>query len=657
MAVLSALVAISCGKEPIKGGGDIHTDNSFEVDSEVLYNQDYMSESVRFSLKEGHEGEFSCSVSIDGKNVSSIIRIGSSASEFTSGDKVSLSSAQDVTFVFPTISEGKHKALFSFMRESVRKEIEVSYTERVPIIVTSAYTGEENVVFLESAGDLKSARIRMHLDGEAVSSMTVDGTVMSPPVAVDFTKTPSVVLGFVDKPSTGDHLVKITAETDKASCSATANFYESIDNEISLETYHEPAYLSDMLKISLKKGEPTVYNIKYTIDGSEEYKLLKSDGSALPTTFAASLDPNVPITCRFPRLSEGTHVIDFVFQAENESGEEKYRLKFNGYPSIGAEVSELHLLAPKLTLTTGQNYSGTYRISFNLDGSEYNGMLYNGTSVNSQTLLEFGPNQKKVFTFSKLEADGSHILKVTVLHGVTGEELESVQVNFSVEPMELVLKLNNDNSRDVYFTYSSPNNFSGQAITMRMEITAHAECPFIHETSLATTGAEIYITSANDTKISESVRITPGTKPVRLSIDKIDQMLDGLHTNLNASHQWRHPTKKRTVRLYGYIMSMGIKFIFGDDDSDVSFPVNVRIESCIYKENFHYPFQHMYPTWYTIPGPDAVYRKVDNIPNVSPTSNHIQEILPSVTLMVQGSESISDYPEGYPNNQETMLFL
>ena len=93
MAVLSALVAISCGKEPIKGGGDIHTDNSFEVDSEVLYNQDYMSESVRFSLKEGHEGEFSCSVSIDGKNVSSIIRIGSSATEFTSGDKVSLSSA------------------------------------------------------------------------------------------------------------------------------------------------------------------------------------------------------------------------------------------------------------------------------------------------------------------------------------------------------------------------------------------------------------------------------------------------------------------------------------------------------------------------------------------------------------------------------------
>ena len=100
---------------------------SFEIGSDIVWNAEYMAYTLRLSLKEGSDGDYLFSYSIDGDALIKLLSTGGGTVE--SGRELSLEGSKPAIYILPGLASDKeHTLSMEFTKDGVSR----SYNVKLP---------------------------------------------------------------------------------------------------------------------------------------------------------------------------------------------------------------------------------------------------------------------------------------------------------------------------------------------------------------------------------------------------------------------------------------------------------------------------------------------------------------------------------------------
>ena len=599
LLIASILPFVACNKMP--GNDPLHTDNSFELEVRASYATDYLRNSLHVSLKKGIEGEYSCSLLIDGGKVSGteIINLGS----FTSGDGVDLHLSSELTFILPVLTDGAHVASLTFTREGISRTVDVEYEQKPPITARPEITEDSCQLVLESTGMVGSCTVSIYVDGENVSEIIRDGAEVSCPITADFSKTSYMILTFPSDISTGSHVVTVIVRTSKGSYETMVNFYKDYANVISVTTLYRADQLCNAVQVKLEEGADRPYTVEYLIDNDPTLKVRSSSGYNVDSGFGVTLLKNAPVIYLLPRLSAGTHTATFRFTSEGVTSE--YNIRFEEFPPFSIEISDKDTATPGLTIRADDRVTGVFNIQFRLNDKDYEAMNSNGVTVGSLCSFDFTTQKEADYRFSAMEP-GEYNVSVTLTNesGATDVRNEFFSITKDYV-LKIVLGVDNTDDNNVRIFYYSPNNEFKESVRVAILYDFDWTLKYRHTQAIETNTDQSVVTNhSRRFERTDTVRITPGTKRQILPIDRLDEFMDDIHVSNHATHQWRWPffnPKIVRTEFYAYINSidMTLMFFVSDPSKAGRSPIKIEFEPLSPYKHLQYPYFYQYITWFT----------------------------------------------------------
>ncbi len=250
-AATAVSATLSCSKfnrpEPIN-------DMGFEIGSSVVFNSDYLCNTLSLGLKSGTEGDYTLDYVIDTDHTQKLsdLRGGS----VDSGDKVDLSLRNPVVYLLPKLPGEAHKLYMEISRDGVtRRDTVVFRTENA--VAVRMDTSEEldfsRVILTNRMGAAQTAyEASFFLDGESLSGIKYLGNEFGGAMELDFARSESYTfeLPYI---LAGEHTLRVDIRSESGSESTAVKFseperkpvtlvmaYNDITGQLTLRSDHNP---------------------------------------------------------------------------------------------------------------------------------------------------------------------------------------------------------------------------------------------------------------------------------------------------------------------------------------------------------------------------------------------------------------------------------
>lgn len=264
-------------------------DRGFKVGNDIAWNSDYLAYTLRLTLLEGADGEYTFNYSIDGDP---LIKIKSSGgSELESGSSVALSAKGTSVFLLPTLSEDKkHQMSLEFIRGDVSRKYALTLPNtaqrQVGVKVDAGLEFDYTRVVLTNlmGSTVSKYTVSFFLDGTLFTEMKYMNNTFDGTMEVDFSHSESYTfeMPFI---VAGEHTLKVDVRSSSGEESTSVVFTEPQRKKTSLKF----SYNDYTGKIMLSSDyNPLSTSFKVTLDvtvtGSVTYRHEQFFGIADPST-------------------------------------------------------------------------------------------------------------------------------------------------------------------------------------------------------------------------------------------------------------------------------------------------------------------------------------------------------------------------------------
>jgi len=240
-ALINVLFFICLSCSPFEGEVQLR-DLSFEVGTELVWNSDYLSWTLRLSLESGESGDYIFSYIVDSDPLVKLRSTGGGAIE--SGREMSLSDKAGAVLLLPQLTSGKvHTLSMEFTREGVSR----TYTLTLPdtaqrglgVSIDADPEKDFSGVTITSLMGLTvtSYNVTFILDGELLSGIKYMGGTFGGSMDLDFSEAESF---FFELPYllAGEHVLRVEVRSSKGSESSQTSFTEPQRRRTALHFYY-----------------------------------------------------------------------------------------------------------------------------------------------------------------------------------------------------------------------------------------------------------------------------------------------------------------------------------------------------------------------------------------------------------------------------------
>ena len=169
---------------------------SFEIGSDIVWNAEYMAYTLRLSLKEGSDGDYLFSYSIDGDALIKLLSTGGGTVE--SGRELSLEGSKPAIYILPGLASDKeHTLSMEFTKDGVSR----SYNVKLPDtsqngigirIDTDEALDFSRVILTNLMGpSVTTYNVTFYLDGELLTGIKYMSNTFEGTMDVDFARSES----------------------------------------------------------------------------------------------------------------------------------------------------------------------------------------------------------------------------------------------------------------------------------------------------------------------------------------------------------------------------------------------------------------------------------------------------------------------------------
>lgn len=387
----------------------------YNVKTDIVWDYEYMSYTLRLSLDYGEDGDYLFNYSIDSD--AAIYLKSDSNMEFLSGSNIALSKNSGRSFLLPTLSKGaEHTARLSFEYGGIINEYTVKLPETnqtaIGVSVNNSSSLEYTEVTLSNLMGASSStyEVSFSLDGQPLSDIKYLGNTFNGAMSINFAGTNSYLFQ-MPYLVPGDHVLKVDVTSSQSSESITVPFkepqrrstalsfsYNQYTGNLMVQSSYNPINTAFSITVDMTvRGKVTYRHPQFfgIADEQTEYFTLTGEssvGSIVPGLVASSIDGGKlktlmdGITANTREHAENAigNANQVTFHAQITSIELKFSTHSLGTYSGATAVS----ISPSSEISVSYTYSGLTN-----DYGE------NGTSV---TGAQFVVNGKIPYNVSKL---------------------------------------------------------------------------------------------------------------------------------------------------------------------------------------------------------------------------------------------------------------
>ena len=428
------------------------TDNSFEFDAAVAYDEATDAHRLTLTRKSGAEdNQYSIAFTIDGESTLSLTDMNGRVHEGSMTESFSEVSVRSYTL--SRLSPGEHTLTLDIRNEEFSQSLSVVF-----MIEDFSFAFDTKILFDEKT---KVHSLEVTLKKGAPSdtytvSFTVDNKEPRKTYQENFTD--SIVKTYrlaVQEP--GDHTVNLDISTGKHSLKAdlpyTVNDYSF---QMKADIEYDSSSLSHILFLTLMKGSrDETYTVSYTVDGGHTVKLISESGKELGASFTESFKDATIRSYDLTRADKGKHNMQIIVSTKDYSQTLEVPYAVDALPfSIHTEM-DISGSSSVLLLTLKEGDSATdYNATIQVDGK----------TVGSPK-VNFYNNPIYRYTLPTTRP-GKHDVSVQLTDTYTVEKM-SVSYNEPVRHpyLDITLKYNENSGKHIAQIGSNPYDISLKFVT------------------------------------------------------------------------------------------------------------------------------------------------------------------------------------------------
>lgn len=593
--ILSVVVSASAGSRTVSASFEQPFRN--EVSVRTVFLNEYLRNSVEIFLLSGRDASYVVTYSVDGDP--SLVLEDTNGAAFPSGSSLDISKTEKMTLFLPDGSNGEHEVTMSFSYEGNVSEHSFSYVTAPLLGAAVDVAGDVTVLELFSDGRLGACSLSFSLDGSQTSDLFANGAPVAMPYPYDFGNG-TCVFTFSDALPAGSHSITVTAQTSRSSVTVTTTFTEPLRAEFDASISYSPYYMRHILELSMTAGKSAEYAVSCIVDNDTSLSLTTENGERLGSSFTEEFTAGNRVVYLLPAFESGKHEarLEVSCNGTTFSWSFPWSVSFLASVSVGSTQCP----DPQVSITGLVATSHSYTLSFRLDGSPctvYNGSVSLGSTFESL----IGEGTTKTYGLKGLKL-GNHILEVTI-SSERGSETQKVEFSCTRPgPLKLVFGFDDYEKK---ITLTCPNNLYNEEIVIGMEETVTGCLKFIHTTWLQTWGAEIVTQNYKDIQRRDPITIIPSSKAVVLTNSYLWNMMDSMHLDHHATHQYRGSTFRDEFYADLDHVSLTISFSVGSGAPADGIPVIVDFQW----KDIYYPYSRL--TWNNSTSPEKATNEIKGI--------------------------------------------
>ena len=428
------------------------TDNSFEFDAAVAYDEATDAHRLTLTRKSGAEdNQYSIAFTIDGESTLSLTDMNGRVHEGSMTESFSEVSVRSYTL--SRLSPGEHTLTLDIRNEEFSQSLSVVF-----MIEDFSFAFDTKILFDEKT---KAHSLEVTLKKGAPSdtytvSFTVDNKEPRKTYQENFTD--SIVKTYrlaVQEP--GDHTVNLDISTGKHSLKAdlpyTVNDYSF---QMKADIEYDSSSLSHILFLTLMKGSrDETYTVSYTVDGGHTVKLISESGKELGASFTESFKDATIRSYDLTRADKGKHNMQIIVSTKDYSQTLEVPYAVDALPFAIHTEMDISGSSSVLLLTLKEGDSATdYNATIQVDGK----------TVGSPK-VNFYNNPIYRYTLPTTRP-GKHDVSVQLTDTYTVEKM-SVSYNEPVRHpyLDITLKYNENSGKHIAQIGSNPYDISLKFVT------------------------------------------------------------------------------------------------------------------------------------------------------------------------------------------------
>lgn len=428
------------------------TDNSFEFDAAVAYDEATDAHRLTLTRKSGAEdNQYSIAFTIDGESTLSLTDMNGRVHEGSMTESFSEVSVRSYTL--SRLSPGEHTLTLDIRNEEFSQSLSVVF-----MIEDFSFAFDTKILFDEKT---KAHSLEVTLKKGAPSdtytvSFTVDNKEPRKTYQESFTD--SIVKTYrlaVQEP--GDHTVNLDISTGKHSLKAdlpyTVNDYSF---QMKADIEYDSSSLSHILFLTLMKGSrDETYTVSYTVDGGHTVKLISESGKELGASFTESFKDATIRSYDLTRADKGKHNMQIIVSTKDYSQTLEVPYAVDALPFAIHTEMDISGSSSVLLLTLKEGDSATdYNATIQVDGK----------TVGSPK-VNFYNNPIYRYTLPTTRP-GKHDVSVQLTDTYTVEKM-SVSYNEPVRHpyLDITLKYNENSGKHIAQIGSNPYDISLKFVT------------------------------------------------------------------------------------------------------------------------------------------------------------------------------------------------
>lgn len=363
---------------------------SFEIGSDIVWNAEYMAYTLRLSLKEGSDGDYLFSYSIDGDALIKLLSTGGGTVE--SGRELSLEGSKPAIYILPGLASDKeHTLSMEFTKDGVSR----SYSVKLPDtsqngigirIDTDEALDFSRVILTNLMGpSVTTYNVTFYLDGELLTGIKYMSNTFEGTMDVDFARSESYTFEMPYLVA-GEHILKVDVRSSRGSETTRLAFTEPQRRNTAL-TFAYNQYSGKLTLESAFNPLNTAFDVTVdiTVKGAVTYRHKQFFGIADPETeyFTKTGEANARITPGIvaTQLDGGVlkQLMDGIFaytrtDASNAIGNGNSRTLHADITSVSLKftVHSVGLYAGETVVTISPSSSTTFAIPYTYTGNTWN---------------------------------------------------------------------------------------------------------------------------------------------------------------------------------------------------------------------------------------------------------------------------------------------
>lgn len=362
----------------------------FEIGSDIVWNAEYMAYTLRLSLKEGSDGDYLFSYSIDGDALIKLLSTGGGTVE--SGRELALDGTKPAVYILPGLASDKeHTLSMEFSKDGVSR----SYSVKLPDtsqngigirIDTDEALDFSRVILTNLMGpSVTTYNVTFYLDGELLTGIKYMSNTFEGTMDVDFARSESYTFEMPYLVA-GEHILKVDVRSSRGSETTRLSFtepqrrntaltfaYNQYSGKITLESAFNPLSTSFDVTVDITvKGEVTYRHKQFIGVADAQTETFTKTGEA-----NARVTPGLVAT----QVDGGAlkKLLDDMFSitrtdAANAIGNGNARTLHTDITSVSLKftVHSLGLYAGETVVTISPSSSASFLIPYTYTGQTWN---------------------------------------------------------------------------------------------------------------------------------------------------------------------------------------------------------------------------------------------------------------------------------------------